>query len=114
MIEGAEELLSGKVVAAALDGERALAGVGEEIIKGNGEHEGGVKEIGAFEAGEGEDDGVELAGFQFADAGVDVAADVFDFQIGAEGQELKAAAEGAGANSCIGREISDGFGSDWN
>src|SRR6266550_2819649 len=100
MIERVEELLGCQIVAAALDGECALAGVGEEMVEGNGMHEGGVEEVGAFEAGEGEDDGVEVAvsALEFADAGVDVAADVLEFQIGAEGEELTAAAEGAGAD----------------
>ena len=45
--------------------------------------------------------------FEFADAGVDVAADVLDVQIGAEGEELAFAAEGAGADFGVGREVLD-------
>lgn len=110
MIEGGEELLGLGVIAAALEGECALAGVGEEIIEGDGVHGGGVEEVGAFEAGHGEDDGVEFAGLLFSDAGVDVAADIFDLKIGAEGEELGFAAEGAGADFGALGEIGDGFG----
>src|SRR4051812_8490414 len=108
-IEWAEELLGSCVVAAALDGEGALAGIGEEMVEGDGVHEGGVEEIGTFEAGEGEDDGVKVAGLQFADSGVDVAADAFNFQTGAEGQEQAAAAEGAGADFGAGGKFLNGF-----
>jgi len=73
-------------------------------------HERGIEKVGALEAGEGEDDPVELAGFEFADAGVDVAANVIDFQVGANSQQLAAAAEGAGANFRAWRQILDGWG----
>jgi hypothetical protein len=107
VIEGGEELLGAGVIAAALEGECALAGVGEEIVERDRVHGGGVEEIGAFEAGEGEDDGVEFAVALFVDAGVDVAADVFDLKIGAEGEELAFAAEGASADFGVGGEIGD-------
>ena len=107
VIEGLEQFLSVGVVAAALDGLGAWAGVGEEVVESDGVHEGAIEEVGAFEAGEGEDDGVELAVFELADAGVDIAADAFNLQVGANGQELTAAAEGAGADFGIGREILD-------
>ena len=110
MIERLDPDLGCRVIAAALDGEGALAGVGEEIVWRERVHKGWVKELGAFQAGEGKNDGLEVAGFEFADAGVDVAADVVDFQVGADGQELTAAAEGACADFGSGRKIAERFG----
>ncbi len=107
VIEGGEQGLGGRVIPAALDGQGPLAGVREETVQRDGVHEGGIEEVGAFEAGHGEDDGVELAVAQFSNAGVDVAAYGFDLEIGTEGKELAFAAEGAGADSAALGELLD-------
>ena len=76
----------------------------------DGGHEGGVEEVGALDAGGGEDDGIILAFGEFAEAGVDVAADGEDLEVGAESEELGLAAEGAGADFGVFGEIEDVFG----
>ena len=91
---------------ADLDGERALAGCGR--------HDVGAERLGDRveppEPGQsraGEHDGVEVAGSgggagDAAEAGVDVAADVDDVEVGAGGEELGRAAGRAGADAGAG------------
>ncbi len=74
------------VVGAALHGQRALAGGRDE--------RGGVEELADLvrapdpgQPGRGQDDGVELAGGHEAHAGVDVAADGDDLEVGSQGQQ---------------------------
>ena len=47
-----------------------MGGGGEDV---DGFHDGDIEEVGAFQAGDREDDGVVLAFAEFAKAGVDVA-----------------------------------------
>ena len=85
------------IVFAGLDAERALAGGGTEIP--------GVEPfsepLGFFEAvkaGGGEQDGVDLAFIELAEAGVDIAAEFDCLNVGAEGFQLCAATLAAGAD----------------
>jgi hypothetical protein len=109
VIDGGEELAGVFVRSAALDRQGALAGGGEERFLGQGVHGGRVKEARALEAGHGEDDGSVLAGGDFAEAGVDIAADALDAQVRAEGQKLGTAAEGAGAHESVCRQEIEGM-----
>jgi hypothetical protein len=71
------------VVGAAFDADGALADGGEKRL--GGENFGdAVRGAEAIEAGFGEHDGVVFAAFDFAEAGVNVAAKVADVEIGAE------------------------------
>jgi len=93
-----------------LQRERALSGGGEHFVEAEHGHFGFIKQSGAAEAGGGEDDGVELAIAEFAKAGVDVAADGIDHEIGAVMEKLGATARRAGADFGAGREVGDGLG----
>ena len=59
----------------------------------------GLGALEAVEAGGGEDEGIALALREFAQAGVDVAADFYEGDVRAEGEELRAAAGAGGADA---------------
>ncbi len=83
---------------ASLEGERALAGCGAELVEGKTlvDRFGAVE---AVEAGAGEDEGVTVAGVELAESGVDVAAELDELHVGAQGEELGAAAWAGGADA---------------
>ncbi len=83
--------------------ERALAGRGGELVKGEALVDG-VGAAESVEAGAGEDQGVAGAFFKFAQAGVDVAAELDELEIGAQGQELGATTRAGGAHAAGVRE----------
>ena len=56
-----------------------------------------------------QNDGVEVLIGQLFDAGLDIAADIDHLQVGANVQQLRFAAQGAGADTGTLREISPGF-----
>ncbi len=56
----------------------------------------------ALDAGGGEEDGVVVAGVEAGEAGVEVAAEVDHLEVGPEAAELRAAAQGAGADAGAG------------
>ena len=68
----------------------------------------GFGALEAVEAGGGEDEGVALALLEFAEAGVDVAADFYEGEVGAEGEELGLAAWAGGADAAVFREGVEG------
>ena len=68
----------------------------------------GLGEVEAVEAGGGEDEGVALALLEFAEAGVDVAADLDEGDVGAEGEDLRAAAWAGGTDAASGGEGVEG------
>ena len=87
--------------AAGFEGEGSLAGCGADFFGG----EAVMDRLGALEAveaGGGEDEGVTLALLEFAEAGVDVAADFDEGDVGAEGEDLGAAARAGGADAASG------------
>ncbi len=101
------ELGGERVAGAALHGERALAGRGEHLERV--EHLGGVVEpADPGQAGAGEQDGVEVAGADLADAGVDVAADADHLEAEAEGVQLGDPARRAGADPAADRQLAEG------
>ncbi len=90
------------VTGAALDRQRTLAGGGEHLQR--------VEDLGDLvgaaepgESGAGQDDGVEVAGGDLGDPGVDVATNPDQLQAEAERRELGDAAGRAGADRAAGR-----------
>ena len=83
---------------ARFDGEGSLAGCGTEFIG----REALMDPLGTTEAIEtscGEDEGVALSGAELSKAGVDVAPDVDEFDVGAQREELGAAAWACGTDA---------------
>jgi len=68
----------------------------------------GFGALEAVEAGGGEDEGVALALLEFAEAGVDVASDVDEGDVGAEREDLSAATRACGADAASGGEGVEG------
>ena len=64
----------------------------------------GFGALEAVEAGGGEDESVALALLEFAEAGVDVAADIDEGDVGAECEDLSAATRACGADAATGGE----------
>jgi hypothetical protein len=93
------------VISTALEREGALSGGWKKVVGVDGGHDRGVEEAGSAEAGEGENDGVEFAATKFLQAGIDVAADGLDRQIGADIEELAAAAKASCADARGGWEL---------
>ena len=92
---------------AGFEGECALSGCGGELVEG----EALVDGLGAAEAvepGAGEDERVAGAFFELAKAGVDVAAELDELEIGAHGEELGAAAGADGSDASGVREGVEG------
>ncbi len=89
--------------AAGFEGECSLAGGGTDLVGGEALVDG-LGALEAVEAGGGEDEGVALALLEFAEAGVDVAADFDEGDVGAEGEDLGAAAGAGGADAAAGGE----------
>ncbi len=88
---------------AGFEGEGSLAGCGADLFGG----EAVMDRFGALEAveaGGSEDEGVTLALLEFAETGVDVAADFDEGDVGAEGEDLGAAAWAGGADAASGGE----------
>ncbi len=93
---GVEGVLRG----AGFEGEGSLAGGGAEFVG----FEAVVDVLGAaeaVEAGGGEDEGVALPFFELAQAGVDVAADFDELDVGTKGEELGLAAGAGGADASV-------------
>jgi hypothetical protein len=100
---GVAGFVDGVFGAAGFERECALAGGGTHLCG----REALVNPLGAFEAVEascGEDEGVALALFELAQAGVDVAADLDEGDVGAKGEELGAAAGAGRADAASGGE----------
>ena len=53
----------------------------------------------AFQSGRGEDDGVVFSLLEFAQAGIDVAAQGMNVEVGADGLELRLSAQAGGADA---------------
>jgi hypothetical protein len=102
-----EELAGGGVSGVAADGERTLSGGGEHLFEAE-DLRGFALEAEPAEAGEGEDGRVVVAVADLADAGLDVAADGTDLEVGANLAELCFAAGRAGAADGAGREAVEG------
>src|SRR5690606_27341374 len=95
-----------RVGGAALHGERALAGGGEDLF--DLEHVGDVVEAAhPVQSRVGQHDRVEFAGGDLAQAGLGVAADRHVAQVGAERRELGDAARRAGADGGSGRQVGE-------
>lgn len=62
----------------------------------------GFGALETIEAGGGEDEGVALAVLEFAQAGIDVASYFYKQHVGAEGEDLRAAAWAGGADAASG------------
>ena len=85
---------------AGFEREGALAGGGADLVG----REAGVDGFGAaeaVEAGGGEDEGITLAFGELAQAGVDVAANLDEADVGTEGEELGAATRAGGADGAV-------------
>ena len=102
--EGLQEQECIGVIGAAFDTESALTDGGE---KGWGleDQRDTVLELQALEPGFGEEDGVEFAVIELFQAGVDVAADFGELQIGAKMFELRLTAGAASADFGVCREF---------
>ena len=95
------------VVGAALDGEGALAGRGQHLQRV--EHLGDLLQpADARQAGAGQHHGVELAGADLADPGVDVATNADHVQTEAEGVQLGDPARRAGADRAADGQLAEG------
>ena len=105
MVDRVEQFAGSIVISTALKGKRTLPGGGEQIIRADGKHDGGIEEAGPTEAGECENDGIELAAAELLQAGVDVAANRFNGEIGTGGEQLAATPEAAGADAGGGLEV---------
>ena len=68
----------------------------------------GLGALEAVEAGGREDEGIALALLEFAQAGVDVAADLDEGDVGAKGEDLGATAWAGGADAASGGEGVEG------
>ena len=88
------------VGAAGFERERALAGGGGELVDGEALVDG-FGAADAVEAGAGEDEGGRLAFVELAQAGVDVSSELYKVQVGAEVEELGAAARRVGADGGV-------------
>ena len=64
----------------------------------------GFGALEAVEAGGGEDEGVAFSVGEFLEAGVDVASYFDEVNVGAEGEDLRAAARAGGADAAAGGE----------
>src|SRR5579863_3985358 len=91
-------LARGGVALADFDSQRTLAGGGAHDFGGDDlfDQFGSTQ---ALQAGGGQDDGVVFALLEFAQAGVDVAAQGMNVEIGADGLELRLAAQAGGADA---------------
>ena len=105
-VDGGEEVEDGRVVGAGLDGKGALARGGDGAVEGEMFCDAVVPRHAAYASG-GEDDGVEVGPLGFAEAGVDVAAEVDDAGVGATGANLDGAAAGRSADGRVGREVGE-------
>jgi hypothetical protein len=100
---GVAGFVDGVFGAAGFERECALAGGGTHLFGA----EALMNPLGSLEtveAGGGEDEGVALALFELAQTGVDVAADFDEGDVGAEGEELGAAAGAGSADAASGGE----------
>ncbi len=86
------------IVGAAFDADGALADGGQERV-GRENFGDAMRGAEAVESGFGEHDGVVFAAFDFAEAGVDVAAEIANVEIGAKMKKLRAAAEATSADA---------------
>lgn len=93
--------VDGVGTASGFEGEGSLAGGGTDLL-GRETVVDGFGALETVEAGGGEDEGVTLALFEFAEAGVDVAADFDEGDVGAEGEDLGATAGAGGADAAPG------------
>ena len=107
VVEDGQEAVEGVVLAADLEAEGALGGGGQHAIEVEQFH-GVGEEAEASEPGPGEDGGGIVTVADLGQAGVDVAANVLAAEVGAEGQELGAASEAAGADAGPVREVGQG------
>jgi hypothetical protein len=85
------------------ESQSALAGSGAEFVDG----EALVDPLGAaeaVEAGGGEDEGVAFASGEFAQTGVDVAANLDEGDVRTEGEQLRPAARAGGADAATRRQ----------
>jgi hypothetical protein len=106
VVERGEELGEAGVVGADFQAQGPLAGGGQHAVEVEEFGVGGEKS-GAGQSSAGQDDGVELPVADFAEAGVDVAANVGEEEVGTEGGELDAAAQAGGADAGAGREVGE-------
>src|SRR6185437_6469918 len=83
---------------AGFEGEGALAGRGAELVNIETLVDG-FGTVEAVESGGGEDQRIALAFGELAQAGVDVAAKFDELDVGAEGEDLRAAAGAGGADA---------------
>jgi hypothetical protein len=114
IVEGEAASGGDVIIDAALNGEGALAGGGKDVVEWDGMEEV-LGEAEAGEAGGCEERGVhEAIGHDFADAGVDVASEEDDLEVGAESEELGAAAWAGGSDDGgVGQVLNAvGFGGD--
>ena len=88
------------VGAAGFERERALAGGGGKLVDGEALVDG-FGAADAVEAGAGEDQRVGLALVELAQAGVYISAEFYELQVGAQVEELGAAAGGVGADGGV-------------
>ena len=106
MIDGGEQLARAAVVGARLDGDDALPDRRQELV--DRQHRGGG--VGASEplqAGEREQRGVDLAGGELAQPGLDVAAQAHHREVGPGVLDQRLAPQRSGADDRAGRKIEE-------
>ena len=90
MIDRGEQGEGRRIVGAALDADRALPDRRQHLL-GRQHHDAGILDAQAAQAGQRQQRGVDLAGRELAQPGVDVAAEVDHAQVGAPRQQLRLA-----------------------
>ena len=95
--QGFEQGQGGRIVEPAFNAHGALPHCRQALFRRHGAADTAV-EAQPLEAGTGQDDGIELAVIEFLQAGIDVAAQVENLQIGAAFANLALAAQTAGTD----------------
>src|SRR5580700_825763 len=98
VVQEFEMLTRGGVAQANFDAEGALSGGGAHDFGRNNVFDQ-FRFAQTIQSGGGEDDGVVFALLEFAQAGVDVAAQGMNVKVGADSFELRLAAQAAGADA---------------
>jgi hypothetical protein len=109
VVDRGDERADAGIVGAGLERNDALPDRRQEF--GDGEDGGsGVRKAEPLEAGEREQGGIDLAGGQLAQAGLDVAAEGNDLEIGAQPQDQRLPPQRGGADGGARRQLARGLG----
>ena len=90
----------------ALDAQGPLPNGPKHLGRSQGERNA-VSQLEALQPGGREDEGVVFSGVEFAEAGLDIAADFGELQIGTQVQQLGLAAEAPRAHAGVGGEFGE-------